>query len=338
MADKNLTGEQIQQILDMFLYKALEPIIKRSRAFDNQIVYILGLITRNRKRKLSSIPREEAIAFLSKALITSFPEEKLTYFRAARIERNFIHMFVQHYLKHCEGYEEEYQKYLTAKGIQRKYKAKRLDVIAEQLKTDRRSLYVICINSRKAIDAFYAYRMSVLNQYVKHAGSQAKSFMQANQKHNYDFHDFRQSILKSILVGIDKYDSSKGALTSYINWWILNAQTCNVSDYEYGIAYTVPQGHKRKIANKESSDINYSVSLDTLLTKDEEEEGNLHSMISDGTDVLEDIHKEQQSKKIQYLVKCLDKSGIVRLSMDIGEFFSKKEFRRMRSIMKKQKL
>lgn len=338
MADKNLTGEQIQQILDMFLYKALEPIIKRSRAFDDQIVYILGLITRNRKRKLSSIPREEAIAFLSKALITSFPEEKLNYFRAARIERNFIHMFIQHYLKRCEGYEIEYQKYLTAKGIQRKLKSKRLDVIAEQLKTDRRSLYVISLNSKQALDSFYDYRMSVLNQYVKHAGAQAKSFMQTNNKQNYDFFDFRQSILKSILVGIDKYDSSKGALTSYINWWILNAQTCNVSDYEYGIAYTVPQGHKRKIANKESSDVNYSVSLDTLLTKDDDEDNSLHTLVSDGSDLVEDIHKEQQSKNVQYLVKCLDKSGIVRLSLDIGEFFSRKEYRRMKMLMKKQKL
>lgn len=333
MSDKNFTGEQIQQILDLFLYKALEPIIKRSAAFDNQIVYLLGLITRNRKRKLSSISRQQATAYLARALTTSDAEEKLRLFRAARIERNFIHVFVKNYLDLCSNYLDEYAKFLSAKGIQRKMHGKRLDRIAGDLKTDRNSLFVIVMNSSKALELFYDYRKTILSHYVQMASSQAKSFIASNSNNNYDFYDCRQSILRSVLVAIDKYDSSRGALTSYINWWVLNAQTCGVSDHEYGIAYTIPQAHRRKIASKASSDVNFSVSLDSL-TKDEDEEDGLHSLVGDGTNIVESLNSEQIMDKVRYIVKCLDTKGIVRLSLDIGEYFSKKEKRKMKEKMR----
>lgn len=336
MSDKNLTGEQIQQVLDLFLYKALEPIITKSTAFDNQIVYLLGLITRNRKRKLSSIPRAKAASYLAKALVTSNPEEKLKLFRAARIERNFIHVFIKDYLSMCGNYTKEYIKYIFSKKHMKKTHIRRLDLIARELKTDRRSLFVIVKNSAKALDHFYSYRKNILSHYVQMASSQAKSFVSSNSTNNYDFFDCRQSILRSVLIAIDKYDSSKGALTSYINWWVLNAQTCGVSDHEYGIAYTVPQAHRRKMANKQSSDVNFSISLDTLVR--EEEDSDMHSLLGDGSNVVDDIQSEQINERVRYIVKCLDKKGVLRLSMDIGEIFSKKELRKMKAHMKKREI
>ena len=331
MSDKNLTGEQIQQVLDLFLYKALEPIITKSSAFDNQIVYLLGLITRNRKRKLSSISRSKAAAYLAKALVTSDSEEKLKLFRAARIERNFIHVFIRSYLDMCSSYEEEYVKYMFSKGTMKKMHAKRLDLIAKDLKTDRKSLFIIVKNSTVALNYFYEYRKHILSHYVQMASSQAKSFVSSNPNNNYDFFDCRQGILRSVLIAIDKYDSSKGALTSYINWWVLNAQTCGVSDHEYGIAYIVPQAQRRKMANKQSSDVNFSVSLDTLVR--DEDDGDMHSLIGDGSNFVEDIQAEQIKEKVRYIVKCLDRKGVLRLSMDIGEVFSKKELRKMKASM-----
>src|SRR5690606_36939465 len=124
-------------------------------------------------------------------------------------------------------------------------------------------------------------------------------------------------------LAIDKYDSNKGALTSYINWWILNAQTCNTSEHEYGIAYVVPQSHRKKIAEKSTGYLNHSVSLDDLVN--EESSKNLHSLIGDGYDVAEDFERGETSRMIMYLAKHADINGCARLTLDIGEYFSPEE-------------
>lgn len=337
--DKNLTGEQIQNVLDLFLYKALEPIIQHSSAFDNQIVYLLGLITRNKKRKLSSISREEAISFLARALVSEDPAQKFELIRSARIERNFIHIFINQFLQFAGNYVETYSKYLSLRGHERKIQAKRMTVLSQSLLTNRKSLFIIATNSKDALDQFYKYRTEVLSNYVQLASKQAKAYTSMNSNNTYDFNDVRQTILRAILTAIDKYDSSKGALTSYINWWILNAQTCGASQHEYGIAFTIPQSHKRKIANnKEIDSINFSVSLDKLISSSDDSESSLHDHISDQTDLIDQLEVSQQEDIIRYITKCLDRRGVIRLSQDIGEYYSEKEFRKMRKHMLRNNL
>jgi hypothetical protein len=333
--DKNLTGEQIQNVLDLFLYKALEPIVKYSTAFDHQIVYLLGLITRNKKRKLSSIPREEAISFLARALAAETKDHQFEMIRAAKIERNFIHVFINQFLSKAGNYLLEYSKYLCLNGHRRKIQARRMDLLGQSLLTDRRSLYVICLNSHEALQQFYKYRAEVLGNYVQLASKQAKAYTMINSTNTYDFQDVRQTILRAILTAIDKYDSSKGALTSYINWWILNAQTCSAAEHEYGIAFTMPQSHKRRIANNKNADyINFSVSLDQLISsQDDGNEDSLHNHVTNDSDLVSLIERDQTEKIVQYITKCLDPKGVIRLTQDIGEYFSQKEYKIMEQHM-----
>jgi hypothetical protein len=337
--DKNLTGEQIQNVLDLFLYKSLEPIIYYSTAFDNQIIYLLGLITRNKKRKLTSITREEAISFLAKALITEDPVQKHELVRSARLERNFLHIFIYNFLQYAGNYIEEYSKYLRLRGIERKIQARRMDMLSQSLCTDKKSLFVICLNSHDSLKQFYKYRSEVLGNYVQLASKQAKAYSSMSANNTYDFQDVRQTILRAILTAIDKYDSSKGALTSYINWWILNAQTCSAAEHEYGIAFTMPQSHKRKIANDKNVDsINFSVSLDQLISSEDGSDDSLHNHLSRDRDLTEQIEIAQSEQLVQYIAKCVDKRGILRLSYDIGEYFSDKELKIMRRHMRKHNI
>lgn len=333
--DKNLTGEQIQNVLDLFLYKSLEPIIRYSTAFDHQIIYLLGLITRNKKRKLSSIPREEAISFLARALVSEDKSAKFELVRSAKIERNFIHVFINQFLAKSGNYTLEYSKYLCLSGHRRKLQSRRMDNLSQALLTDRRSLFVICMNSYDALQQFYKYRSEVLGNYVQLASKQAKAYTMVNSTNTYDFQDVRQTILRAILTAIDKYDSSKGALTSYINWWILNAQTCSAAEHEYGIAFTMPQSHKRKIANAKNADyINFSVSLDQLISsQDDGNEDSLHNHVTNDSDLVEHMERSQAEQIVQYIAKCLDPKGVIRLTQDIGEYFSRKELNRMKQHM-----
>lgn len=329
---KNLTGEQIQQTLDLFLYKALEPIILNSDIFDSQVSYILARTSQNRKRKLSSLVREDVISSLCTYLtLTANTDrsERFELIREARLERSFVHIFITRVLKHNEDYIYLYNRYMISPKTERKFMKAELDLMARDIGTDRQGLYRIMTLSKAYLEKFYEYRSTVLSHYLKHCSKQAKMYIEVNSGSNYDFHDARQSILKSVLVAIDKYDSNQGALTSYINWWILNAQTCSTVDHEYGIAYTIPQSHRKKIATQEAADVNYSVSLDTVIS-DEDEDRNLHSTLSDKVALEQEYETHEDHRIVQYLAKCVDSRGCARLFLDVGEYFSKNELSMMR--------
>lgn len=328
--DKNLTGEQIQQVLDLFLYKALEPIILNTDVFDAQVSYILALVSANRKRKPSSLHRDRIIELLCRFLVSTDRAEKFKLLREARLERSFLHVFASRFLSRYEGYSDKYAKMMLVSHRERLLVKGELDRDAMLAGcNNRQGLYRIMTIGSAYLKKFYECRSLVLDHYLKLSSSQAKMYIQANGT-NFDFYDVRQSILKSVLVAIDKYDSNKGALTSYINWWILNAQTCGTSEHEYGIAYTIPQSHRKRIAEKNTGYMNYSVSLDDVLSG-EDNNRTLHSVLGGDRDVLEDFEQNETDILVMYLAKFADVRGCARLVLDIGEYFTADELEVMSS-------
>jgi len=329
-SDKNLTGEQIQQVLDLNLYKALEPIILYTDLFDQQVAYILSVVSTNSKRKPSSLPRTRTVELLCQYLFTKDRAEKFSILREARIERSFLHVFANRFLQRISNYLTKYNTFLMCDTDNRILLKGELDTIALQAGcSHRQHLYVIATVSYSYLEHFYKYRAQVLEKYIKHASSQAKRFTTSNGP-NFDFNDVRQTILKSMLLAIDKYDSNKGAFTSYINQWVLNAQTCNTSEHEYGIAYTVPQSQRKKIAEHTTGFLNHSVSLDEL-TDDDGQTKSLHSVIGSDEAYHDDvIAQNQRDMFVQKIAKLADVRGCVRLFFDIGEYFSQEEISKMR--------
>lgn len=322
--DKNLTGEQIQQVLDLFLYKTLEPIILNSDIFDAQVSYILALVSANRKRKPSSLDRERIIELLCSYLVSDDRAEKFRLLREARLERSFLHVYARRFLDRFGEYMKTYHDMMVAPDKSRILLKGRLDYAAHEAGcSHRQGLFRILSISPAYLQRFYECRSLVLDHYLKMSSRQAKTYIRNNGS-NFDFHDVRQSILKSVLLAIDKYDSNKGALTSYINWWVLNAQTCGTSEHEYGIAYTIPQTHRKKIAEKQSGFINYSVSIDDVLS-DESDGRTLHSVLGDDSNVADDFEQVEESKLVMYLAKFADVRGCARLVLDIGEYFTDSE-------------
>lgn len=336
MADKNLTGEQIQQILDVFLYKALEPIVLYSNVFDHQVSYVLSIVSSNRKRKVSSLDRDVVIDLLCSFLFESTGVEKYELLRKARIQRSFIHMFISRYLLKFSDYMDMYKAFLLAKGKKKKMLRDDLDAIATLAGCKRRQhLFVILNLSTAYLKQFYAYRSSVCENYLKQSSLEAKEYTSTNGV-NSDFHDVRQTILKAILIAIDKYDSDRGAFTSYLKWWIKNALTSKTSEHEYNISYTVPQAQRKKIAEHATGYLNYSVSLDELSDDDSGTVKSLHAVIGDDTDHSEDIERVQENLLIRKIAKLADIRGCGRLHLDIGEVFTETELKKMREHTEKE--
>lgn len=335
----NLTGGQIQEVLDFLIYESLAPLVKTSDIFDVQIVYLLGLTARNRKRKLSALPREDFMTSLCHCLITDDREKKIHILTNSKIERGFVYNFVVKFLKETEDYVTLYQKFLFAKGTERMMMDMRLRAIENNVGNSRNRLFSTIHTSQDYLELAYEFRNSIVSNYVKLAYKQAKAFCKMKGA-NFDFQDVYHNFLTAITKAVDKYDCTKGALTSYINYWVLNAQTCSNTDHghEYGVAYSIPQMQRKQMAQGNSTgDVNFSVSLDKLVSS-ESEDGNASLQDYIVGDVGADIKLEQQQEMdaVRYLAKCADIRSLARLYLDIDEIFSKKELRLMRKNMQEQ--
>lgn len=324
---KNMTGEQIQKVMDFLLYQALETVVLHSDVFDDQIAVILSLTATNRKRKVSALEKEELIGLLSTCLVTTDRKHKFELFKACKIERSFVHGFLRNVTIQNETFLPNYSKFVAGDSELRTY----LDNVAYlNMGTSRHAMWRIMTHVKSFLNKFFEFRTQVMENYLRLSTVHAKSHISGSPNGQYDFNDLRQSILKAVLVALDKYDSSKGALTTYINWWVLNAQTSS-SEHEYGVAYTVPQSYKRKIAEQGAADTNFSVSLDSLYEDDEGR--SLHSVLSDGSSITADCEREEEVEIVRALAKAVDSRGIARLVLDIGESFTKKELNAMRRQM-----
>lgn len=333
----SMTGGQIQEALDYLIYQSLEPIVLYSDIFDIQVAHLLAVASTNRKRKLSALEREDFISKLCNALYKK-GEEKLEILRGCKIERGFVYNFVVNFLKHTHGYRDLYCEHLMCPDFKKKQiLERRLTVVETNVGFTREFLYQTIGLSESWLELAYSFRNKIVMQYQKHSLKQAKSFCDMKGE-NFDFNDVSQNLLTAVTKAVDKYDSGKGALTSYINFWILNAQTYANPEHghEYNVAYTIPQIHKKNIAGVNTSgSTNFSVSLDAMLNADDEGSDLLNLMVGDeGVD--KSLEARNEIDNMLYLIKAADLKGIGRLYLDIDEFFSAKEQRLMAKTMRDQ--
>lgn len=333
----NLTGGQIQEILDFLIYESIAPIVRRSNAFNGQLYYLLGIAAKNKKRKLSALPREEFINILCRSVLVK-EEDRIDLLSKSKLERSFVCTFVVKFLKETEGYQELYQKYLIADHDKNRLDLK-LRAVENSLGCSRMHLLSVIYTAKDYLDLAYQFRNSIVEQYVKLAYGCAKAYCNSKTS-QYDVGDVAQNFLAAITKAVDKYDSSKGALTSYIKWWILNARSCSNPNHghEYGVAYSIPHSKKKMLTKSRKtskSEVNFSVSLDKVQGK-EDEDVKLIDMLKGTSSVEEELEKKESATIYKYLIKRADIKGLARLSLDVDEYFSSKEKKQMRKTMQKQ--
>jgi hypothetical protein len=336
---ENLTGGQIQEVLDYLILQSLSPIVRNSNVFDAQVIYLLSLVTKNRKRKLSALPREEFISVLCQYLATKDVEKKITLLETAKIERGFLYNFVVNILKKLDGFLPVYQQSLICTNtIESIRLSKKLEVMAKEIGIPKDRVYCVYTQSTDYLSLSYKFRNSIVNNYVRYSYKQAKIFC-ASKSNHFDFQDVWHNFLAAVIKAIDKYDCSKGALTSYIKWWILNVQTSASTDYghEYGIAYSIPQLQRKGLALKDhKASVNFGLSLETILGGENAGEI-LKDFVTKESGLEVPIENDEELELIKYLVKKADlNGGIARLYLDVEEFFSKKERRKMARITLEQ--
>lgn len=342
MTDKkaNYTSGQIEFVMDSLLYAALSEVIKSTKVFDAQLAYLLSLLTSNKKRKpYNAETRERAMSLLVKAM-TVDGLEKMEYIQEFKMERNFIFVFLENFLnKYYDLYLGTYKSFIEAENITDRVKySRKLDAIVLDVgAASRSSLFRCLVNLNDILPEFMKYFNGVVADYYRLCTQQARFYIDTNRGKNYDPSDVNQNFLRNVLVAINKFDSHKGAMVSYVKWWIINAQTSGSREHEYGIAYTVPQTQRKKIATGKESTINFSVSLDAPASDNSEGADELHSLVSDDQRLEDLVDAQRAAQKLAALIKTVDPYGIARLSLDISEHFTQSELDQMHAHMQQSK-
>lgn len=342
MSKSNMTSGQIETVMDTLLIECLSEVVEATDVFDVQLTYLLSLITSNKKRKpYNAESRDRALSLLIRAL-GSEREDKMEYIRELKIERSFVYVFLtrfvsQYHAKYCLLYRTFVG---TSNTTTREKCAKQLDVYVKQFGADSRSSLFVCLNNvAELLPVFLEYFHSVVNDFYRMCAQQANFYVETNRGKHYDNKDAQQNFLRNVIIAINKYDSSRGTLVSYVKWWILNAQTCNSADHEYGIAYTIPQTQRKKLASnrQEQSFVNFSVSLESASDpNDSGSETTLHDRVSDALPLEAEVDGQRKAEKLGLLIKRIDPMGIARLTLDVKEYFTEAEHKQMKDHMKKQ--
>lgn len=328
--ETNLTSGQIQTVMDRLLYKALEPVILYTNLFDSQLIYLLALVTRNKKRKVSSLNRNVVLEILVKALACDNPTDKLELIRKLRLERSFIHVFLKRFVDSKTNFLGLYQAYMVNPSERKRMSAKMQPYINSSGCISKQDYYLAIVLTSSNLELFYTYFDSVVAKYYKLCYSKARSLQEMNPNNNYDYFDIVQNLRRKTVIALNKYDASSGALTAYIKWWMYNSVTSSSSEHEYGLAYTIPQNHKNKMSGANGA-MNFSVSMDTSVHDEDGDECSLHNILNAETPELDDeAASEHLLDKLYLIVKAADPLGIARLSMDIPEVFTEDELKFMR--------
>ena len=328
--ESNLTGGHVQHILDDLMLGSIRPVILNSDVFDLQLTSLMATAMCNRKRKVSALQREEFINRMSQALVSKDRTAKFEIVKTAKIERGFIYNFVVNFLRETANYEEIYFTYLSSTGVKKDLAEKKLEAIESSVGCSRKTLFSTLREAQAYLELMYEFRNGVVEQYNKLASKMAAAYI--SDKPNFSYRDVHQNFMAAITKAVDKYDSSLGALTSYVKFWVRNAQSYTNPEHghEYGIAYTIPQQQRERIAQGRSGEINYSVSLDQL--SGEDGDTTLLDLLTAEENDHEDI--EAELVIVRTLAKQADPGGLARLYLDIEEVLSETELAQQQAEMR----
>lgn len=260
---RELSGGQLQELMDTLLYAALKPVVESTDLFTPQLTYILSLLVVNRKRKPCACDQDRAMYYLVSAL--SAPrDQRMQYITALRLERNFVYGFLRNLLR---VYHKPFMACYTGmckssndEAAMSAYRTKADSFVSAAKATSRSSFYHMLQNVSYMLPEFVHVFNSAVQNFTALCAQLARAYVKKNPQHQYDVNDVIQNFVRATITAMNKYDCNRGAHASYVKWWIYHAQTCGASDHEYGLAYIIPQSQRKSSLHLAMPQIRISVS------------------------------------------------------------------------------
>lgn len=272
---KNLSAHQIAKTLDDFISASLRPILKTTHLLDasySEVLYYYAL--GNKKRKITAHEnKSEFMDLLFTFLMADDFDVKFSALKNFKIERQINFRVINYYRHTAKNWPTLYANLLSAPASETATQASLL-VQERQLRqalnckspeeVSRFDLFMANRAVHQYSELAYTFRRWVVEKYIRWAHKKAMSFIRQTALH-IDPDDLLENLFVAIMTAIDKYHSDKGALTSYIEYWVKNGATQAAGGHEYGVAYQIPPAQRRKMLDAGQLVDNFGHDLETAV-------------------------------------------------------------------------
>ncbi len=280
----NYSSEQYMASLDtMFLY-AVEPIIRSSNYFDKCLASLIPAQLSKPTTKFSKHKREDFLAMVSDFLSEKDFKRKAEIFKDIGLHRQYTVLFITRFLSALDGFRKDY---LAEKDTSQAEKR------VFHVKGFHDDLFACLHQTSYWFEYAVRFRSMILEKYHRLVVNEAV-FLYKKLSHSVDLDDLTQLMLTEALRAIDRCDTEKGPITTYLQSYLrFSGKKIN---FEFDSAYAM-NGEKRQDFTHKSQE----------LKDDSLEQSGEHLFFSD-------------SDYIRYLARQLDPVGVARYHLEIEEF------------------
>lgn len=316
----NYTSRHLLGTLDYLILQAIRPILLNTTYVDRVLAVLAGWLVSASRRKISAAGSRDQFQSLVMALcISDDPEQRVKIFQAIKLERTISFYIIDQWLQRTADFATATADNDHA-AIQR--------IMRQACVTKRTALF----QKRQSV-AFWQqhalqFKEAILQKYLRKVVNESVAFHQMREKGSPHLvtllDDLAQNFTMTVSKAIDKCNTDKGTLTSYIALWLKDAMASSYHSHEYGTAFTLPVGKRREVARSETAPLisNISVSTDTEEALQVEAE----------QDVEADAIRNAVIDRVRTLAKSVDPQGLGRLALGIQEILSPDQLARLQSI------
>jgi len=315
---KNYNSRQLIDTHDNIIMRYISPIIENTDYIDIYFAELIAWLAGGRNRKISREPTNTLLLRLALFLIETDKKRKILLFKKCKLERSIPHYITSDFLEDSNSYIKIMTNLTKEKDILKRSLLLEKKGFIEQRCSAFGNLWTAYLAVRFWHNESIQFKNMLIEKYMRHIVNKAGKYYRA-KSHRLDLDDIIQNFSLAASKAIDKFDSRKGTLTSYIELWMRQAESYSFDSHEYGIAFSIPS-NKKKGAALDSKNVNIYVPLE------EKEIGT----ISTEEDVEEHVERLDEIDKIRELAKYADPIGIARIELGIQEILSNKELTQLK--------
>jgi hypothetical protein len=220
---KNLTSLEYLQTLDMFLWRALEPIHAECPAlFNNYMAKVVAHQSLKASTKFTSDDRTKLPVHMFNMITTQDPKKAHEHAKAMHINRGLLFGFLVLFLRRMDRYERLHSTFDNVDPIVRNseiYQIERSIGLRQ-----RGALYSAIQQVRFWYERARAFKEMIIEKYTRLALMQARSTYK-DFNHYTDLDDVVQIYLVVVSRAIDRCDARQGVLTTFITNWFKSGRS-----------------------------------------------------------------------------------------------------------------
>lgn len=250
---KQLSGKQIESLLNFFLYRTLLPLFP-TLWFKNQLALLIFKIMNQNKKKIIQESKDDALNSLFDALVSLDKEVTITHLKECGLDKSLLIDIAIKFLKISDPLLVEEENFFNDLN-EGNFNLESSNIInnIQSIFYDISKDFLIKVNKEVNYwyDKYIKFRQLLVSKYYRLAYKYAK--ITKMNKESTDIECLFKSLLLSIETALNRYTSDKGTLASYIQLWFKSTIVNPEYWFELGSPFRLSNYGKQKIIDRGST-------------------------------------------------------------------------------------